>query len=110
MIFVAGLFFRCGPTTLGLIVACFTVPASSGEKASFVIPSRDGYGINECLGENSACGRVIADSWCEAHGLAKASSFGIIDDMTAAIPRTAAALPQRRAGAEPGSYVINCEP
>ena len=108
--FVTGLFYRLGPTTLGLIVACSVFPAHSGEKTSFVIPSRDGYGISECLGENSACGRVIADSWCEAHGLAKASSFGVLDDMTAAIPTPTPPLTRRRDGAEPGSYVINCEP
>ncbi len=62
--------------------------ARAGEPASFVIPAsdQDGYGIGECLHQGSACGRVIADAWCEAHGHARALAFGSASDATGTLP------------------------
>lgn len=87
------------------------LPARSAETRSFVIPQRDGYGISECLARTGECGRVVADSWCESHGMSKAASYGLVEDVTAAIPRVAAtpAKLDPTQKAEPGSYVINCE-
>ena len=47
-----------------------------------VIPASDGYGFDDCLSANKACGHVIADAWCEAHGMAAAVSFGRAEDVT----------------------------
>ena len=33
-----------------------------------VIPASDGYGFDDCLSANRACGHVIADAWCEITG------------------------------------------
>ena len=51
----------------------------------FIIPANDGYGTSECLAQQSACGRVIADAWCEAHGHAHAIGYSKFEDITAAI-------------------------
>ncbi|WP_201829691.1 hypothetical protein [Microvirga zambiensis] len=44
-------------------------------QATFMVPAADGYGVAECLISNQACGQVVANAWCEAHGYAKAVSF-----------------------------------
>ncbi len=51
----------------------------------FIIPENDGYGTSECLAQQSACGRVIADAWCESHGHAHSLGYSRFADVTAAI-------------------------
>ncbi|MBB3018508.1 hypothetical protein FHR70_001562 [Microvirga lupini] len=48
---------------------------ASSTEATFMIPAADGYGVAECLISNQACGQVVANAWCEAHGYTKAVSF-----------------------------------
>lgn len=98
------------PLLAGLAFASVS-QVRAGDTRSFIIPQRDGYGIGECLGKKGDCGRVVADSWCEAHGMSKAASYGLAEDVTAAIPRSASAPTKSDANerSEPGSYVINCE-
>lgn len=48
---------------------------ASSSEATFLIPAADGYGVAECLISKQACGQVVADSWCEAQGFARAVSF-----------------------------------
>lgn len=48
---------------------------ASPTQATFFVPAADGYGVAECLISNQACGQVVADTWCGAHGYAKAVSF-----------------------------------
>ena len=76
-------------TALLLLGLAPTLPAHADANA-FVIPSsdEDGYGITECMRSGSECGRVMADSWCEAHGRAKAIAFGSADDATGSISGT----------------------
>ncbi|MBV9246195.1 MAG: hypothetical protein JO366_15435 [Methylobacteriaceae bacterium] len=81
-------------------VAC---AAKAAERRSFVIPPADGYGVSECLTKGGACGRLVADSWCEAHGYGNSVTFGRADDVTAAIAD--AGKPGR---IEPGSFIIDC--
>ena len=69
-----------------------------------VIPASDGYGFDDCLSANKACGHVIADAWCEAHGMAAAVSFGRAEDVTASI-----ANGKPTAKVEPGAYVVSCK-
>ena len=70
---------------LGMGTAMFFAAASltllpngsqaSSTEASFMVPAADGYGVAECLISNQTCGQVVATSWCEAHGYAKAVSY-----------------------------------
>jgi hypothetical protein len=50
--------------------------ASAEKSAIFLIPASDGYGIAHCLHSQSDCGEVVANAWCEAHGYARAQSYG----------------------------------
>ena len=69
-----------------------------------VIPASDGYGFDDCLSANKACGHVIADAWCEAHGMAAAISFGRAEDITASIGDRKDA-----AKIEQGAFVVSCK-
>src|SRR4028118_2332607 len=72
-------------TMLGMGTAVFFAAASltllpngtqaSSTEATFMIPAADGHGVAECLIGNQACGQVVANAWCEAHGYTKAVSF-----------------------------------
>jgi hypothetical protein len=73
------------------------------ENQTFVIPVSDGYGISECLAPGAACGKVVADAWCEAHGLDQALAFGSAEDMTAS---TGAPAPR---SVDPGSLIVTCK-
>lgn len=71
----------------GLFVATPTnvSQASAGSRATFIVPASDGYGVGDCVASGSACAKVVADSWCEAHGFARSESFGLAEaaDVTA---------------------------
>ena len=68
-----------------LTVAAFCLFSGSSlgqDPRTFIMPEDDGYGVGDCLagGTGSACGRIVADAWCESKGFAKAKSFGRGDD------------------------------
>ncbi|MBN9082141.1 MAG: hypothetical protein BGP04_08590 [Rhizobiales bacterium 62-17] len=69
---------------------------------SFVIAAEDGYGISECVASRQACGRVVADAWCEGHGFGKASAYGSADDVTGSVAVAQMSAPPR------GSVIITC--
>jgi len=69
---------------------------------TFVIPADDGYGTQDCLGRDKACGQVVASAWCEAHGLAAPIAYGPAADITGA---TAGVKPLKL---DPSSFVITC--
>lgn len=76
------------------------VKAPAQVEKTFLIPASEGYGVGECLADGaSACGRVVANAWCEAQGFASAGSFGTAaqEDYTGAI----AAAPAAKAVAPP---------
>ncbi|MBQ0824280.1 hypothetical protein HPT29_016820 [Microvirga terrae] len=62
---------------------------ASSTEATFMVPAADGYGVAECLITNQACGQVVANAWCEAHGYAKAVSYRQItpDEVTGNIQK-----------------------
>ncbi len=62
-------------------------PARAGG-ASFVVSAADGYGVNECIKSGDDCAKIVADAWCEAHGLGGAKTFGPASDITGAISKT----------------------
>lgn len=88
---------------LGLGTAVFFAAASltllpngtqaSSTEATFLVPSADGYGVAECLISHRACGQVVADTWCEAHGYTRAVSFRQTrpDEMTGAVQKASLA-------------------
>ncbi len=92
---------------LGMGTAMFFAAASltllpngtqaSSSEATFMVPAADGYGVAECLITNQACGQVVADSWCEAHGYAKAVSFRQVspDEVTGTIQKASLSSQQR---------------
>ncbi len=73
--------------------------ASTGESAIFLIPASDGYGIAHCLLSRSTCGDVVADAWCEAHGFARAESYGTAarEDYTGSVSAVRVAMREREA-------------
>lgn len=100
---------RLAAAFLGVLCAASLGVASAPAYAeTFVIAMSDGdgYGINDCLLSGGACGRIVADAWCESHGLARATAFGPAEDVTGAIVAEAKAT-------EPvakGALVVSCEP
>lgn len=72
-------------TVLGLGSAVLVAAASltmlpngtqaSSTEATFMVPAADGYGVASCLTSNQPCGQVVADTWCEAQGFTRATSF-----------------------------------
>ena len=85
------------------------LPSQAQTSHMLVIPASDGYGFDDCLSGNKACGQTIADAWCEAHGMAAAASFGRADDVTASI--SGARLASTGAASikvDQGSFIVNC--
>lgn len=105
------------PVLLASVLACAAaalavssvVPTPAPARAegghSLVIPANDGYGMAECLSEGAACGKVIADAWCEAQGYGTAEGFGPADptEVTASI---AVKAPSPTA---PKAYMVVCK-
>jgi hypothetical protein len=85
-------------------VATTTEPAFAEGGHSVIIPANDGYGLGECLAEGAACGRVVADAWCEAQGYGKADSFGPADPVEV----TASIAVKPSATMAPKAYAISC--
>jgi hypothetical protein len=75
-------------------------PAAAQTPTVFVIAASEGYGVGDCLAEGSACGQIIADAWCSAHGGARAVSFGPAD--------AAGIAGGSSAQISPGSVMIAC--
>jgi hypothetical protein len=74
------------PAMVAGITLCTAAIGSgrAGETHSFIIAANDGYGIEDCLGEGGECGHVVANAWCEAHGLGAALGYGRKGDLAAA--------------------------
>ena len=62
---------------------------AAGE-ATFLIPASEGYGVADCLVGGNACGVIVADAWCEAHGFSRAETFGVaVEEVTGSTEATA---------------------
>ena len=90
-----------------LALGASRMPSQAQTSHMLVVPASDGYGFDDCLAGNEACGRTIADAWCEAHGMKAAASFGRADDITASIT-TAGGAKVAAAKVDPGSFIVNC--
>ena len=92
---------------LGALVAISVskVPSQAATNHMLVVPASDGYGFDDCLSGGKACGQVIADAWCEAHGMAASVSFGRAEDVTASIKGVPAG---KGAAVEQDAFIVNC--
>ncbi|MGO9743271.1 MAG: hypothetical protein ACLPN5_17500 [Roseiarcus sp.] len=93
--------FRVFSVILGFVAG---IGVSNGARAdrtyAYVIAANDGYGLSDCLGGGGlACGQIVADAWCEAHGHGAAISFGRESRFDLALVKVST-------DAEP--YVVNC--
>ena len=96
---------RFAPTLAGLMLLAAAPLAHAADSLDFVVPPSEGYGIAECMKPGEECGQVIADAWCESHGHAHATAFGLADDVTGSLkaaPAAATPVPT------PGSILIHC--
>ncbi|MDE2364432.1 MAG: hypothetical protein KGM42_17285 [Hyphomicrobiales bacterium] len=80
--------------------------AQAAARNTFVIKDSEGYGITECLTGGKACGRVVADAWCESHGLGPSLAFGRVEDVTGATDIKADATATH---VTPGSVIVTCD-
>ena len=87
-----------------LVLSASRVPLRAQTGHMLVIPASDGYGFDDCLAGSKPCGRVIADAWCEAHGMAASISFGRSDDITASIGKAES----KASKVDGGSFIVNC--
>lgn len=66
--------------------------AHAAERRMFIIPNdADGYGVDRCLANGEICGRAAANSYCQSHQFAQATSYHKVDrdEITGAIPADA---------------------
>ncbi len=96
--------FRVVLFLIGGALALFALGLSARavDEHVLIIPPDDGYGLGDCLTSKSACGAIVADAWCEAHGLKASKSFGRAEDL-----REPAGAEQR-ADIGPGSFFVAC--
>lgn len=74
------------PVLGALLLAAIGGGSARAAGNTFVIAADDGYGIMDCVSEGKACGKIVADAYCESHGLGPAKSFGPAADITNATP------------------------
>ena len=90
------------PLLCGMLLLIFSInPSHAAEQTpdtpplgphEFIIQASDGYGTSECLSQQSNCGKVIADAWCESHGHAHALGYSKAEDVTGVINLNTPAL------------------
>ncbi len=90
-----------------IVVSAARAPAQAATNHMLVIPASDGYGFDDCLSSGKPCGQVIADAWCEAHGLTASVSFGRAEDITAAIPADKRAT-GKTSPVDIDAFIVNC--
>ena len=88
-----------------VVVSASKVPSQAATNHMLVIPASDGYGFDDCLSGGKACGQVIADAWCEAHGMAASVSFGRAEDVAASLKGAPA---NKEAAMAPDAFIVNC--
>jgi hypothetical protein len=83
----------------GLFMAATAI---AGPGKDFLIHNDDGYGTSDCLAKASACGKIVADAWCESKGFSKAVNYRPAEatDMTASTGATRVSLSD--------TFVISC--
>jgi hypothetical protein len=96
----------CAALSAGVLIVtgcAFSAFAEANAGAAYVISDQEGYGLLECLTHKADCGKIVADSWCAAHGHGAARAFGRADDVTASTETKATS-----ASVEPAAVVVAC--
>lgn len=88
-----------------LLAACVSLSLSHATETTFVVPTNDGYGMDNSLAEGKACAKLVADSWCQVKGMSVAVRFerASAEDITASLTSKAAVKPSETA------YLITCQ-
>jgi len=61
--------------------------AQAAERRMFIIQNdADGYGIDRCLANGEHCGSAAANSYCQSHAYAQASTYSKVERDDGAIP------------------------
>lgn len=99
--------FRLSALSFALACTIFSVISvqsapTEPRRKDFVIQNDDGYGTSDCLVRGSACGKIVADAWCESKGFAKALAYRPTDVADVTHSTSAA----RSTAVE--SFVISC--
>jgi hypothetical protein len=80
---------RFGLPLAGLLLCLLHASQSyCTEARTFYIAEANGYGVEDCLGEDGECGKIVANAWCEAFGRGAALKFGRSEDNTEAPSET----------------------
>ena len=89
---VALAFVSVFASAAGVLIGLPTASPARPEQAVFVVPANDGYDFGDCLTAGAACGKIVANSWCETQGYSRAVSFEVAapEDVTGSILRVAA--------------------
>ncbi len=66
------------------LAALARAPAQA-EPRTFVLDQHEGYGVTACLVDGVACGKIVANAFCESQGLGPAVAWGSAADVTGAI-------------------------
>ena len=94
------------PLLAGLLAAAVyngrSQAAPAPEHSVYVIADHEGYGLIDCITQKRECGKIVADSWCEAHGHGPALSYGTSDDVTGSVASGRGMKPQ------PVNAVVAC--
>jgi hypothetical protein len=92
---------------VGLLVllVILRTPAQA-QTATYVLDPGEGYGIVDCLSDGVACGRIVADAWCEAHGRGAATAFGLASDVTGST--AAAGMENGGRRLPPDAVIVSC--
>ena len=86
-----------------IVAACGSSAYAETGPSAYVISDQEGYGLLECLTQKDECGKIVADSWCAAHGHGAARAFGRADDVTASIEAKATG-----ASIQPDAAIVSC--
>jgi hypothetical protein len=72
-----------------ILAAAMFATSAAAEKRVFIIPNQaDGYGIDRCLANGSACGAAAASAYCQSREFKQAASYRKVDreEITGAVP------------------------
>jgi histidyl-tRNA synthetase len=96
---------------LGICALVWALPLKAEEVRTnrpnvFVITDQEGYGTFECLEKKSACGKIIADSFCESKGFKLSAEFrkAARDEVTGSIASERNPPPR-----DPQAFIIACK-
>lgn len=95
------------PALLGLAYVLLSTVAAAETRTFVIANSADGYGVDQCLATGATCGKLIANSYCQAQDYALAASFRKIE--RSEVTGTVAVPTESTSRADTGPFVaIEC--